>query len=225
MASAPTGNVYVCQAVQEVARLHPTLGDPAFRALPIRDQLERQAATLLAAHGRGDRRVAVQLSNWWPPAIGRSPEAILGLGFGQDDGRLTIAREYGFANWQAVEALGELAPDPGFEAAVDALVTGRLDELEAMLDAAPDLVRARSAYGHRATLLHYLGANGVETHRQKTPLNAAALARLLIDRGAEVAAEAKMYGGGQTTLALVETSAHPAAAGVTEGLVEVLGGE
>ena len=30
---------------------------------------------------------------------------------------------------------------------------------------------------HRATLLHYVGANGVEAYRQKTPPNATEIAR------------------------------------------------
>ena len=48
------------------------------------------------------------------------------------------------------------------------------------------------------------------------------IARLLIERGADVDAYAEMYGCGQTTLALVRTSAHPAAAGVAEPLVALL---
>ena len=71
-------------------------------------------------------------------------------------------------------------------------------------------------------MLHYLGANGVESHRQKTPRNAVEIARLLIDRGADIEAEADMYGGGQTTLALVQTSAHPAAPGVADALCTLL---
>jgi len=113
-------------------------------------------------------------------------------------------------------------PETAFEEAVDALVAGNLPLLKQMLDADPGLIHARSCYGHRATLLHYLGANGVEIHRQKTPLNAVAIARLLIERGADVDAEAQMYRGGQTTLGLVETSAHPAAAGVAESLAALL---
>ena len=102
------------------------------------------------------------------------------------------------------------------------MVTGDLATLGALLEARPDLVRARSAYGHGATLLHYLGANGVETYRQRTPLNAAEVARLLIARGAEVGAAAAMYGGGQTALDLLVTSAHPAEAGVTDSVAAVL---
>ena len=48
------------------------------------------------------------------------------------------------------------------------------------------------------------------------------LARLLLDRGADLLAEAQMYGGGQTALALASTSAHPHKAGVAPELLGVL---
>lgn len=135
-----------------------------------------------------------------------------------------MAREHGYGAWSDVESLGDLTPDSDFEQAADAVVTGDLTALTEILDARPELARAHSCYGHRATLLHYLGANGIETYRQRTPMNAAAVAAFLIDRGADVAAEAKVYGGGQTTLALLVTSAHPAEAGVTDAVAAVLRG-
>jgi hypothetical protein len=214
--------VYVCQDVADVEALHPYLSDAAFKALPIREQLDRQAQTLLAAHQSGDRRVKPQLGSWWPGAARMPVDAMLAAPFTLDDARLTIAREYGFKHWAAVLATDTRAPDGPFEAAVDALVAGALTQLRRMLDADPGLVHARSCYGHRATLLHYLGANGVETHRQKTPLNAVEIARLLIERGADAEAKADMYGGGQTALGLVETSAHPAAAGIAGSLAALL---
>jgi hypothetical protein len=45
--------------------------------------------------------------------------------------------------------------DSVFELAVDAVVLGQIEELDRLLADAPDLIRRRSAYGHRATLLHY----------------------------------------------------------------------
>ena len=88
----------------------------------------------------------------------------------------------------------------------------------------PDLVKARSRSSHRATLLHYVAANGVENELQKSPKNGAEIARILIEAGAEVDALAETYGGGtnQTTLCLLVSSIHPAAAGVQPALVQVL---
>ncbi len=70
-------------------------------------------------------------------------------------------------------------------------------------------------------LLHYVGSNGVETRRQQVPLNLAEIARVLLERGADVNARARIYGG-CTTLALVSSSAHPREAGVQRATEELL---
>lgn len=108
-----------------------------------------------------------------------------------------------------------------FESAADAVVTGDAGALKELLAADSGLVRARSQRLHRATLLHYLGANGVEDERQKTPRNAVQLAEILLDAGAEVDAVADIYGG-STVLGLVATSTHPRRAGVQSALLETL---
>jgi len=108
-----------------------------------------------------------------------------------------------------------------FEQAVDATVLGDAAALERLLRDLPGLARARSPRPHRATLLHYLGANGVEEERQKSPNNAVEIARMLLASGAEVDAEADIYGK-STTLGLVATSVHPLRAGVQIPLLELL---
>src|SRR5262249_55131647 len=75
---------------------------------------------------------------------------------------------------------------------------------------------------HRSTLLHYVSANGVEGYRQKTPKNIVQIAESLLKAGAEIDAEADVYGGGATTLGLTATSCHPEAAGVQEALLQLL---
>ena len=96
--------------------------------------------------------------------------------------------------------------------------------LESLVRQHPDLVRAHSAREHRATLLHYVAANGVEDYRQRTPKNAVAVARFLLESGAEVDALASTYGNDwwQTTMNLLVSSAHPAIAGLQSALVDVL---
>ena len=64
-------------------------------------------------------------------------------------------------------------PTP-FDQAVLAIIDGDEPVLRRLLAAEPDLVRQRSDSPHRATLLHYVGANGVEMELQKSPRNAAA---------------------------------------------------
>jgi ankyrin repeat protein len=109
-----------------------------------------------------------------------------------------------------------------FETAVDALIAGDALALRAMLREWPELISARSTRPHHATLLHYIGTNGVEDERQKYPPNAVEMLKLLLAAGADVDAEADLYGGGATTFGLVATSIHPVKAGIMVPLLETL---
>ena len=111
-----------------------------------------------------------------------------------------------------------------FESAADAVVNGHEQRLLQLLEEEPSLITARSPRPHSSTLLHYLGANGIETERQKTPPNAVAIARILLEAGAEPDALCATYGGGpaQTTLALLVSSQWPDQAGLHFFLVEIL---
>jgi len=109
-----------------------------------------------------------------------------------------------------------------FESAVEAVIAGDLPTLERLLRENPGLACARSALSHGATLFHYVAANGVEEHRQKTPANAVDVAKMLLQAGAEPDALAFMYGGQHTTMSMLVSSCHPAEAGVQVALVETL---
>jgi hypothetical protein len=217
-------HVYVSEQVREVERLHRDLLADSVRNLPIRDQLDRQAHRIVDGHKSGDSAVVTHIACWHPKLVCHSADEIMNSNFSLDDARQTIAREYGFADWSDVEVRGTNSPDPTFELAVDTLLSGDVEKLRGLLSSNPSLVHRRSSFGHRSTLLHYVGANGVETYRQKVPLNLAEITRLLVDAGADVNATANMYGGGSTTLGLLVTSDHPAKAGVTGDVLKVLVG-
>ena len=113
-----------------------------------------------------------------------------------------------------------MAEEP-FETAADAVIEGRVTELQALLRDQPALATARSHREHHATLLHYAAANGVEQYRQKSPPNAVEIANTLLEAGAEVDALADTYAGGttETTMNLLVSSVHPREAGVQVPLV------
>lgn len=141
--------------------------------------------------------------------------------------QLVVARSHGFASWPRLVAhLDRLARSgtdvASFEAAADAIVSGDEATLRRLLRDSPELIHARSTREHHATLLHYVSANGVEGYRQVTPKNIVAITEILLDTGAEVEAEAEVYGGGCTTLGLAATSAHPRLAGVQLPLIQLL---
>jgi hypothetical protein len=143
------------------------------------------------------------------------------------DAQFVLARSHGFSSWPAfVRHLREVerasSPAARFEAAVDAIAGGDLDELKRLLAEEPGLAMARSPREHCATLLHYTAANGVEGYRQRTPANIVSMAQALLEAGAAVNAEADLYGGGATTLGLAATSVHPERAGVQVALLRLL---
>lgn len=143
------------------------------------------------------------------------------------DAQFVIARSHGFGSWpkfvRHLEALARKdSSEARFEAAADAIVTGKIAVLKRLLRQDRQLVQMRSTREHRATLLHYVAANGVENYRQKTPKNIAQITNVLLKAGADIDATADVYGGGATTLGLAATSVHPELAGVQEELLQTL---
>jgi hypothetical protein len=172
----------------------------------VHGQLSAYADRLRAAYRAQERGAEVLVRNWWRTAADGPLQAALG----EPEARLIVARDHGFDAWTSVG--GEC--DARFEPGVDAVVEGRVADLAKLLAGDPSLVTRRSAYGHRATLLHYVAANGVEIRRQVVPGNAAAVAAMLIAAGADPAARLRPYGGSYDVLQMLRTSGHPRAAGV-----------
>jgi ankyrin repeat protein len=114
---------------------------------------------------------------------------------------------------------------PAFARAVRAIITGDIAALRGELVADPALSHARSGSLHRATLLHYVAANGIEDELQRPVVEAEAIVRLLLAAGADVDATCDAYEGRfPTTLALLVSSDHPARAGVSARVVHALCG-
>ncbi|MFK7818233.1 MAG: hypothetical protein AB8G99_05925 [Planctomycetaceae bacterium] len=213
--------VYIADEIKSVRELHADLLTAEARSQPIADWLDQRARRILEAHSARDRAVVFHVSCWHPTLVGRKADVIFAADFSIDDARETIAREYGFADWLEASKQGQ-SPDAKFENAVDTMLAGDTKQLREILEQHPSLVLERSCFGHRSTLLHYVGSNGVETWRQIVPPNLADLARVILNAGADINATAEMYGGGSTALGLLLSSAHPAAAGVTDEVAEVL---
>jgi hypothetical protein len=169
---------------------------------------------ILREHGDLIRRGPVQ-SSWWG---GLRPD------YSPGDARTIIVKEHRFANWDEFAAYAAAlkdsqSPVARFERAVEAIADGDVATLERLLRDHPDVIRARSTRVHHCPLLLYVGANGIESFRQRTPKNAVDVAKVLLDAGADIDASAHLYGIDITALGLIATSVHPATAGVQNDLV------
>ena len=192
------------------------------RELPLHpnlDQYRKQARDFLKALLAGDPKAIQRYRQFHPHAREVSKPKLA-------DAQLVLAREHAFESWPkfskyVTELRNATSPFAEFERAADAVVNGDIATLHVMLRKNPALVHARSPRGHRSMLLHYVSANGIEDYRQKTPRNAAEIATLLLDAGAEVDAVADAYGK-STTLGLTATSIHPLRAGLLIPLLELL---
>lgn len=214
--------------------------------LPFRSGLEeyqRQSDALLEAWQSGNPD-AIRLVHtthprflderipWLPKKL--TDRELRSAAFEPVDAQLAVARWHGFRDWTALAEYVAAVTVEGsavwqFESAVESVIHGDLTHLSGLLRDNPDLVRARSTRitphdppVHRCTLLHYIGANGVEGYRQKTPPNAVEIARTLLEAGAEADSLASLYGGEHTTMSMVVSSTHPAQAGLQAALVEIL---
>lgn len=216
-----SASVYVDPDVREVQQLYDGLFDEQFYSLPIRRQLELQAERMRNAHHNQNDSVCFQIASWHPTLVGKADAQILSSTFTMEDAKTTIAREYGFKGWNEVESIGEQPSDVDFEGAVNTMLSGGMSSLKEQIGRRPDLLRARSRYGHRATLLHYAGTNGVESYRQVVPLNLSDIIDFLIASGADHECQANIYGG-STFRALFESSKHSYESKVHNKVIESL---
>ena len=196
--------------------------ETAVAELTVVQQLERLAAALLDDHQAGNARAAIWIKNWHPKYVGQGVGTILAGAFSVEDAQLVMAKDHGFADWADVQARGQQTPDANFESAVDAVVHGDLAALQSLLAELPALATARSSYGHGATLLYYLAANGVEIRRQSSPYNAVEVAKALLHAAADPNATANSYGQPCTIVNALVTSGHPAESGTQADLLKVL---
>ena len=211
--------IYICDVVDQVQQ--------ALRDVPISkfettaEMIDAHAEVLLREFQSKSMVAKFHISNWHLDWVGKSAEEIFAANFSLEDCRQTLSREFGFLNWDDVLARSEKI-DHEFERCVDSVLKGDLDGVRGMLEQNPGLAKQTSSFGHRATLLLYLGSNGVETWRQYVPMNAPEMARLLIDSGADPLATMNVYGGQFDCVAMVESSAHPREAGIVKELVAAL---
>jgi len=205
------------------------------RSLPARPslaQLKQQAYELQRQHRDHKIAAAARFVASHPRLARLTIEQVIAERLVLADALVVIAREYGFESWAAlkhvVEAgdrVAKFQPHPRFADAVTALVAGDLRRLDELLTSHPELVRARTNleppyhYFTGATLLHHVAWN--PSRREPVPANIVDVARLLIDRGADVDAMTLGRSAG-TTMGLLVTSKQASDANVSGPLMQLL---
>lgn len=213
-------HIYIPDEVRLVRSLHQqTLNNRSYFN-SVFQQLEAFVENLQEAYSRKDIATTIEIKNHHPQFLGASPEVILKADLSLSDFQLVIARAYGFADWSIAQGVGNQALSETFEQAVDLLLCGAKKELLALLTAQPTLLHQRSAYGHNAGLVHYLGSNGIEIWRQVVPSNIVEMAQMLIQLGIDKTMKAAIYGISNTKM-LIDSSAHPWDAGVGKELSSI----
>ena len=195
-------------------------------------QLKLQAKELQTLHRHKRLPAAARIIANHPRFRDRSTDAVLDAPLKLADAQLVIAREYGFHSWATLkhhveteQRVSGFKSHPRFDDAVRAIDEGDVASLAALLAAHPELVSARTnlepPYGYfsGATLLHHVAWN--PSRRAPVPPTVVDIARLLLDRGADVDAATVGRSGG-TTMGLVVTSRMASEANVSGPLMELL---
>ena len=144
-------------------------------------QYETQAKDLVKAYRSGDPEAMRCFRRYHPRLRGRADtndrndvtdSEIRSARLTLADAQSVVARRYCFESWRKLmKYVAALTRKDSvvlqFESAVEAIISGDVITLESSLRENPASVRARSTREHHATLLHYVGANGVDGFRQK----------------------------------------------------------
>ena len=196
--------------------LHPRSSDSIY------SHLSKISTKMYEGLKQKENCLYAQLNNYHPDYLGTPIPVLKDIEFDLADCQHSIANEYSFSSWNEVQALEKVQYNLEFEFCVNAIINGETTSLKNALEAQPNLILAKSQFGHKATLLHYTASNGVELWRQQVPMNLEEIIIILLNAGADKTALMNVYGGGFTTHELFITSAHPIDSGINISIAELL---
>jgi hypothetical protein len=197
------------------------------------EQLTQRAKDLLRDQRAGTQQAAQRIREFHPHFSAASDSGIAEARLTLSDAQLAVAREYGFASWDRLEAYvenpvpddfslpaHERVQDAAFRRAVDLLDSGDAIGLREHLRTHPRIVSQRVApdggnYFQKPTLLEFVAEN--PTRCGNLPPNAADIARTILEAGAKSDRAAL-----NSALDLVASSDVARLSGVQRALIDVL---
>ncbi len=202
-------------------------------AHPNLEHLKHQAKDLLKAQRTHESQALQRLREFHPRMRDRSDDEISATPLSLSDAQLAIAREYGFPSWPKLKTFVEKSDarvldlpaherieDLTFRRAVDLMDAGDVNGLREHIIEHPAVVLQRVTllggnYFQHPTLLEFIAEN--PTRRGTLPVNAADVARVILDAGGRHDRDAL-----NSALALVASSSVARHAGVKNALIELL---
>lgn len=213
--------IYKCKAVMEVQRFYGPLIMDYSRYPRIKQHLYALAERMWEGIQVKHPWILQEFSNYHPEYLEKSSRELGHLKLNFEDCLECVASQYGYSNWSIVDQL-ETEYDEDFQDLVNFIIHGQIDKLKSSLSNNPRLLSQESGYGHRANLIHYLAANGVEMWRQQVPLNSFEILVLLNDLGVDLKATMKVYDGNHSFEELLLSSDHAVQAGVVDTMSKLL---
>ena len=213
--------VYSAPIINEIISFYGELLQPKLSE-SVHDYLSKLSFKMYEGLEHKENCLYTQLNNYHPDYLGTPVLVLKDIKFELEDCQHSIANEYGFSSWNKVQALEKVYYNIEFENCVDAIIKGDSKTLKNILETHPEVINAKSQYGHEATLLHYTGSNGVELWRQQVPMNLEEIIVMLLDSGANKNALMNVYGGSFTAYDMFTTSAHPLDSGLDISIAELL---
>ncbi|MEL7118510.1 MAG: hypothetical protein AAFO07_03695 [Bacteroidota bacterium] len=210
--------MYISTDVALVQAIHHPIYSNRTAYHTVKAQLVLFADALHQTYEAGNEAACIEIKNHHPNFLGKSNDLIMNANLILEDFQLIIAKEYGFKDWTDVVNNANISFNEPFELAVDHLLSGEWDQLNALLNDNPDLINNSSSYAHHAGLIHYVAANGIELWRQQIPHNLVEVTALLLQKGANPNQVHNIYNGQGNVLGLIQSSAHPYEAGIGDEL-------
>ena len=211
--------VYITGSVKNVRALYSNHLKLVNEKAKIRKWLEETVQILWTGYQIANPGVVVELTNFHPNLIGASSEAVFATTVSYKEIEEVILEEYGFFSWDDVQEAGSF--NPLFEQAVNVALQGDIATMQTLLDKDPTIISETSSFGHKASIIQYLAANGVEMWRQYVSQNVIEMLELLIEFGANPNTENNIFGG-STLRTLIETSEHSFKSGKTDEMLDRL---